>query len=57
MEARELKNALTYIGDAEEVEFIVNNNKGLKHVAEPTHAQITTKWEMPKRGDLKPRPR
>ena len=52
MKARELKNALTYIGDDEEVEFLVHA-KELTHVAEPTHAQLTSKWEIPKRGDLR----
>jgi hypothetical protein len=52
MKASELKSALTHIGDDDDVEFLVNN-QGLKHVAEPTHAQITTKWEIPERGDLR----
>ena len=56
MKARELKNALTHVGDDEEVEFHVKTDKGPTHVASPTHAQITTKWEMPKRGDLTPTP-
>ena len=50
MKASELKRALTYVGDDDDVEFLVNDTD----VAEPTHAQITTKWEMPKRGDLTP---
>lgn len=59
MKARELKNALTYVGDDEEVEFLVNDSsrKGLTtYVAEPTHAQITSKWKWPERGELSPVP-
>ena len=54
MKASELRHALTFIADDDEVEFLVNDkaNKGLTHVAEPTHAQITTKWKIPERGEL-----
>ena len=52
MKASELKRVLTYIGDNDDVEFHVKNDNGLTHVAHSTHAQITTKWEMPERGEL-----
>lgn len=54
MKASELKRVLTYVGDDDDIEFIVNNNdnKGLRHVAQLTRAQITTEWEVPERGEL-----
>jgi hypothetical protein len=54
MKASELRNALGYVGEDDEIEFIVSDGKakGLMHVACPTHAEIKTEWEIPKRGDL-----
>lgn len=52
MKASELKHALMFIGDDDDVEFIVDNNKGLRFFADPVRAQINTEWEVPKRGDL-----
>jgi hypothetical protein len=52
MKVSELRHALTFVDDDDNVEFLASSGKGLTHVASPTHAQITTKWEIPKRGDL-----
>lgn len=56
MKASELFHALTFVDDDDDIEFVVANSdsKGLTHIAEPTHAQITTKWKIPERGELTP---
>ncbi len=55
MKVSELKRALTYVGNNDDIEFLVND-KGLTHVAEPAQARITTEWEVPERGDLRVTP-
>jgi hypothetical protein len=51
MKASELKHALTFVDDDDEVEFTVIIG-GQECAAEPVDAQITTKWDMPERGEL-----
>ena len=49
MKVHELEHALSFVDDEVEVVFHVKDDKGLMHVAEPTHTQITPKREIPKR--------
>ena len=53
MKVHELEHALSFVNDESEVEFHVKNDKGLTHIASPTHAQITARWDVLEIGELR----
>jgi hypothetical protein len=55
MKVSELKHALTFVGDDDDVEFSVSIG-GQKCAAEPIDALITGQWKIPERGELTPIP-